>query len=141
MSGKWQLHLWRTNGSSVVDYICTFHNNLIDCTFSKVHLVRQFLESLNVFEGVNPDHSILELHFVPNFNAKNSDNGNAQQNNNDINEGIIQQNNSSNIVNECATRYFKRYKIRNMPVIFLESDITRQAIIHCIDNIEHAQAI
>ncbi len=25
----------RTNGSSVVHYICTFHNNLIDCTFFK----------------------------------------------------------------------------------------------------------
>ncbi len=51
----------RTNGPSVVDYICTFYNNLTDCTFFKVHLVRQFLDSLNVFERVIPDHSILEL--------------------------------------------------------------------------------
>ncbi len=68
----------RTNGSSVVDCICTFHN-LIDCTFFKVHLVRQFWDSLNVFEGVIPDYSILELHFVPNFNATISDNGNVHK--------------------------------------------------------------
>ncbi len=68
----------KTNGTSVVDYICTFHNNLIDCTFSKVHLVRQFLDSLNVFERVILDHSILELHFVSNSNVTNSDKGNVQ---------------------------------------------------------------
>ncbi len=63
---------------------------------------------------------ILTLPFIT-----NSDNGNVQQNNNDINEGIIHQNNASNIADECATRYFKRYKIRNIPVNFLESDIAR----------------
>ncbi len=80
-------------------------------------------------ERVIPGHSILELHFVPNFNVTNSDNGNVQQNNNDVNEGIIQQNNANNIADECATRYFKRYKIRNMSVNFLESDIARLAIV------------
>ncbi len=99
------------------------------------------MDSINVFERVIPDHSILELHFVHNFNATNSDNVNVQQNNNDINKGIIQQNNASNIADECAARYFKRYKIRNMPVNFLESDIACQAMIHCMENIEHAQAM
>ncbi len=73
---------------------------------------------------------ILYLNFVPSFNVTNSDNGNVQQNTSDINEGIIQQNNISNIADEYATRYFKRYKIRNMPVNLLESDIACQAIIH-----------
>ena len=132
----------RTNGSSVVDYICTFHDNLSNCIFFKVHLARQLLDSLNVFERVIPDHSILELDFVPHFNAKkHTDNFNTEQNTSDINEGNIQQNTVGNIDDECTARYFKRYKIRNMSVNFLESDIACQAILHCIENIEHTQAI
>ncbi len=32
----------RTLGRSVVDYICTFHDNLSNCKFFKVHLIRFF---------------------------------------------------------------------------------------------------
>ncbi len=45
----------RTLGRSVVDYICTFHDNLSNCKFFKVHLTRQLLDSLNVFERLIPD--------------------------------------------------------------------------------------
>ncbi len=48
-------------GISVVGYICTFHDNLSNCKFFKVHLNRKLLDSLNVFERVIPNHSILEL--------------------------------------------------------------------------------
>ena len=37
--------------------------------------------------------------------------------------------------------YFKRYKIRNMPVDFLESDMAQSAILQCIYNIEYVQAV
>ncbi len=130
----------RTLGRSVVDYICTFHDNLSKCKFSKVHITKQLLDSLNVFERVISDHSILELVFIPHFivpNTNERSNDADQSNNNNSSQNTQQQNNKSD---ECTSRYFKRYKIRNMLVNILNSNIAREAILQCIDNIETLQA-
>ncbi len=49
-------------------------------------------------------------------------------------------NNQNNIIDECTSQYFKRYKIRNILVKFLNSNIAHKAILQCIDNIETLQA-
>ncbi len=56
----------------MVEYICILHDNLRNCKFFKVHLIRQLLDSLNVLERVIPDHSILELVFIPHFRVLNT---------------------------------------------------------------------
>ncbi len=108
--------------------------------FFKVHLTRQLLDSLEVFEKVIPDHSILELVFiryfiVPNINDRSN---NADQSTNNNNSQNTQQQN--NINDECSSQYFKRYNIRNMHVNFLNSNISHEAILQCIDYIETLQA-
>ncbi len=125
----------KTLGRSVVDYICTFHDNLGNCKFFKVHLTRQLLDYLNVFERVIPDHSILELVFIPHFivpNTNDQSNDVDQSTNNNSSQNIQQQN---NVNDECTFQYFKRYKVRNMPVNFLNSYIAHETILQCIDNI------
>ncbi len=62
----------RTLGRSVVDCICTFHDHLSNCKFFKEHLTGQLLDSWNVFKRVIPDHSILELVFIPHFIVPNT---------------------------------------------------------------------
>ena len=128
----------RTNGSSVVDYVSTFQDNLENCKSFKVHLARPLLGSLNIFDSSIPDHSILEFDFIPHF-MQDYD-GDSSQNNN--HEKI---NNSSNIQDNnrpdtYAERYFERYKIREMPVNFLDSPTARNAIIECINIIEKTRA-
>ncbi len=130
----------RTISRSVVDCICTFHDNLSNCKLFMVHLTRPLLDSLNVFERVIPDYSILELVFIPHFRGPNTNDWNNdadQSTNNNSSQNIQQQN---NINDECTSQYFKRYKIRNMPVNVLNSNIAREAILQCIDNIRTLKA-
>ncbi len=54
-------------GSSVVDYICTFHNNVENCKYFKVHLTRTLLDKIGVYNDKISDHSVLELKNSPLF--------------------------------------------------------------------------
>ncbi len=48
-------------GSSVVDYIFTFHYNLDNCKYFNVHLMRSY--KIGIFTDKIPDHSVLEFDF------------------------------------------------------------------------------
>ncbi len=95
---------------------------------------------MNVFGRVIPDHSILELVFIPHFilpNTNDRSNDADQSKNNNSSQNTQHQN---NISDECTSQYFTGYKIRNMPINFLNSNIARDDILQCIDNIETLQA-
>ncbi len=57
----------QTTGSSVVDYICTFHDNLDNCKYFNVHLMRSLLDKIGIFTDKIPDHSVLEFYFLPHY--------------------------------------------------------------------------
>ncbi len=71
-------------------------------------------------------------------NTKDWSNDADQSTNNNSSQNTQQQN---NINDEYISQYFKRYKIRNMPVIFLNSNIACEAILQCIDNNETQQEV
>ncbi len=73
---------------------------------------------------------------MPNTNERSND-ADQSNNNNNSSQNTQQQN---NINNECTSQYFKRYKIRNMPVNLFNSNIACEAILQCINNIETLQA-
>ena len=74
-----------TTGSSVVDYVCTFHDNLENCKHFKVHLSRPLLTSLNIMEQKIPDHSVLEFDFAPNHIQSNINQVPSSDNINSVN--------------------------------------------------------
>ncbi len=120
-----------TTGSSVVDYACTFHDSLKNCTYFNVHLMRHLLTTLAIQTDKIPDHSVLELHFAVHHEAAlRNDTPNEQQ----ATQHSVVDNDESGI-------YFKRYNVRNMPIDFFNSDMARQAILQCIENIEATRAL
>ncbi len=103
-------------------------------------LTRQLLDSLNVFERVIPDHSILELVFIPHFRVRNTNDRSNDADYSTSNSSSQNTQQQSNINDEFTSQYFKRYKIINMPVNVLNSNNACEAILQCIDNIETLQA-
>ena len=126
----------KTIGSSVVDYVCTFHDNINNCVYFKVHLVRKLFDNLGIYEPKIPDHSILEFDFIPHFINQLHNHDNPTETNN-----VESESNTTITQDPKIDRYFTRHKIRNMPVNFLQSDVARQALIECIQNIENAHAV
>ncbi len=53
-----------TTVSSVVDYICTFHDNVDNYKYFNVHLMRSLLDKIGIFTDNIPHHSVLEFDFV-----------------------------------------------------------------------------
>ncbi len=54
-------------GSSVVAYICTFHDNLDNCKYIYVHLMRSLLDKIRIYTDKIPDHSVLEFDLLSHF--------------------------------------------------------------------------
>ena len=116
-----------TTGSSVVDYICTSHDNIQNCEYFAVHLTRQLLNTLNIQVDKVPDHSVLELHFNVHYNDFVTSNQRSSQ--------------TPVYINNDSDMYFKRYNVRDVPVDFMNSELARLAIIQCIDRIQSTRAI
>lgn len=119
-----------TTGSSVVDYISTFHDNLKNCKSFNVHLMRPLLQKVGQNTDKIPDHSVLEFDFIP--HSLNEHNDTHQPNSPNISEAQLTS-------DENTDRYFTRYNVRNIPVDFMNSDMAAQAINECIDNILHTR--
>ncbi len=56
-----------TTGSSVVDYRCTFYDNLDNFKYFNVHVMRSLLDKIGIFTDKIPDHSVLELDFLQHY--------------------------------------------------------------------------
>ncbi len=59
-----------TTGSSVVDCICTFYDNVEHCKYFKVHLTRNLLDKIGVYTDKIPDHSVPLLNILSLFIKK-----------------------------------------------------------------------
>lgn len=114
-------------GSSVVDWVITPHDNLNTIKTFHVHLCKDLLNELNSERGQHSDHSLLAFEFMPTFLPECV--------NDDINDVNIRDSEPQNI------KYFKRYNVSKLPDNFMQSDITRQALIRCIDMIEWNRAV
>ena len=120
-----------TTGSSVVDYVCTFFDNLTNCESFKVNSVRHLMDQLILQSDKIPDHSILELDFHMNY-CKNE-----VQNDLTLNESSS----FSISQSEETYRYLKCNNGRNLPVNFMDSELANQALNLCIGQIQTARAL
>ncbi len=122
-------------GSSVVDYIAVSHDNIYNCNYFKVHLVRDLMTAANVYHNKVPDHSLLELSFSPHVVVSND------PVNPSVNVNVSNVHNITGRYGQNSHPSVKKYNIKaGMPGTFLSSDMSRQAILTCIDKIETARA-
>ncbi len=113
-----------TTGSSVVDYICTFQNNVEKCKYFKVHLTRPLLNKIGIYTDKIPDHSVLELNILSHFIGETC---NIYDDTNHANVPNVSSSTSENI-DDISQRLFRQYNIRNMPGDFLRSDTALLAL-------------
>ena len=52
-------------GSAVVDYFCVPHDQLVNCSYFKVHTITEIINNLGIQGDCLPDHSPIELHYKP----------------------------------------------------------------------------
>jgi len=132
-----------TTGSSVVDYICTFHDNLKNCHNFRVHLTTDLMSELKLQGNRYPDHSLLEFDFLFSFvNTSPVCNPSELVNTQPAcNPPLMPNIPISNVVNASSDthRYLNCNNGRKLPVNFLESDLARQALLQCITDVENAR--
>ena len=119
----------RTFGKSVVDYFIIPHDCINNCSSFKVHLAKDLIEP-SIF-GANgiPDHSVLEL------KIQLSAYGILSQSIPVRKHDSIAQNRGSTDGTE-HDRYYKRYKMKDIPLEFLNNDTAKIALDRVIANIE-----
>ncbi len=104
----------------MVDYICTYHDNLDNCKYFNVHLMRSLLDKIGTFTDKIPDHSVLEFDFLQHYaGIENNIDMSVASNLQNVTD-IPQSNND-----ETTQRYFIRYNVRNMPADFLKCDVAQ----------------
>ncbi len=124
-------------GRSVVDYFIVPVENMARCKSFLVNTARNMIDLYcNISEevynipGMIPDHSVLYMEINTSYRSSDihvNDSRIEYATNSENNENI------SLIVDDI---YFKRYNGRSVPVNFFISDITRQASILMIEQIE-----
>ena len=116
-----------TTGSSVVDYICTFPDNLEKCIYFKVNLITDLMHTCNLCNNKIPDHSVLEVHLLHNHVYYPDDNVFF------VEPSITNCDTFDNTVD--TYRYLNCNNGRKMPVNFLESETASAAVNECINAI------
>ena len=115
----------------MVDYVCTFHDNLSNCSHFKVNLVTDLMCLLGLQHNKFPDHSVIEFCFTPNS-------VNTTQVHNLYVSPEPANNQTFNVMsnNTAVNRYLNANNGRKLPVNFLEAESAEQALFNCINSIQ-----
>ena len=68
-------------GCSVIDYMCVRHSDLSNCICFTVHPVLNLVSQLNLHSDKIPDHSVLELLYMPHVMIQTSTTESCANNN------------------------------------------------------------
>lgn len=125
-------------GSSVVDWVFVPHDTLINIHDFKIHLCKDLCNQLGFPGYKHSDHSVLELDIIPHIIHSDCD---TEGHDTDEISSIDQtEDNIQGDTSECD-RYYRRYSVIDVPDQFMSSELVRQAIVECIDIIEHTRAV